>query len=815
MKRVSSFKQWLYFTESVEENFDEWLESIKSYAKPNEAALRTIQIGPNQKKLIIDVLKEKRKENQDFMKLLLGVFHANPESMKEDLEAAVDIINKLLMEKDKDNNPIHTKKEIAADGWFNTGTKVLTQLNDKLNQHLQSKVGKRQELLAKKKGLSQDLEPIYNENGIKIYHFPPLTDKDPTAMANRHKQYCRYGKETRWCTAQPSWEAYKDYLDNDIYVLHDHDVPMYQWVKARQKNAQFMDIKNQRPVFIIDKYKKAIEKAGLLDTMAPYDIKTIMSKEDFEKLSDDDKIKAINDMAHRKEFAFQLSDQKVFDPQLFKLAYDAWFDPNNDETIQAFLDSRRHFESSWSDLLVLALSIGSNDVALLEKLKKKEGYTPFTIFQALQGLDFLKGLSGYDQNRDFAKMTKETYEWLWDQYDEGMKSGDNKKFAKSEAVRKFTHERPELIAHFGEEDLFDTFLSRKANNIPLPPNIMNLFYASFIKAKKDPKIFMKLYNMFEKNNLLNLPMIVREGPDKEEGPISYLFQDMAFTHGCEECLEFLWQKDPSPKNWMKAIFHVINVALYRHVADNPKIEQFAAKILEKATPEDLAEMAKAMEEKYAELDEVPPYLNSGPVKMQAALYHFYSKLHQPDRLHKAMKKLASTNPKVASHSEIEYIGSLLSSSAPLAKYRSTIKNASKEEVENILAEAISRNIDTFMTELKRWMQENKDASGPKLRRSIHDLMDKVKSVHRGLRIDYMDQASEFRQTLYAIEERLLGDTDSLHHLEYNDKKKIYELVREKYEQLYNFVKEAEVELTRLYEDTFYDNKNWRDSGYRI
>ena len=65
MKRVSSFKQWLYFTESVEENFDEWLESIKSYAKPNEAALRTIQIGPNQKKLIIDVLKEKRKEIEE------------------------------------------------------------------------------------------------------------------------------------------------------------------------------------------------------------------------------------------------------------------------------------------------------------------------------------------------------------------------------------------------------------------------------------------------------------------------------------------------------------------------------------------------------------------------------------------------------------------------------------------------------------------------------------------------------------------------------------------------------------------------------
>jgi len=376
--------------------------------------------------------------------------------------------------------------------------------------------------------------------------------------------------------------------------------------------------------------------------------------------------------------------------------------------------------------------------------------------------------------------------------------------------KKFIHIKPQSIAQFGEQDLFDVFLNRKSNEIPLPQNIMNLVYASFSKAKKDPKIFIKLYNMFEKNNLLNLPMTIREGPDAEQGPILYLLQNMAISQGCEACLEFLWQKDPYPKHWMKTMFHIMRTGLYRQVEDKPIIEQFVAKILEKATPEDFAEMAKEMEEKFYELDDVPPYLNTGPVKMDAILYHFYSKLHQPDKLYKVMKKLASTNPKVAQHIDEEYIRSLLSSAAPLAKYRSSIKNASLEDLKNILAEGISHNIDTFMSELKRWIEENKDASGPKLRKTIYDIKHYVNSVRRGLEVDQMDQYSEFRQTLYAMEERILSGTGNVRHLEYNDKKEVYELVRKKYEQLLNFVKQAETELERLYDYTFHENKNWRD-----
>ena len=295
------FKKWLNIAESVEENFDDWLDAVKTYAKPNESEIKSFNPTEQQKQLIIQVLKEKRKENQDYLKFLLGVLKSKPQAMKEDLEAAVDILGKLLLEKDKDGDPIHTKQKVATDGWYNTGKAALTDLNQKLNAHLQSKIGKRQEVIAKKKGLADTIEPIYNKGKIKIYHIPPLANHSPENMRNRHRLYCKYGKGTSWCTAQPSWEIYRNYILNDIYIMHENDVPIYQWVDGRnKKNTQFMDVHDREVKALEAEGWDAIKDAGLFPTIEKYKIKKLLSKEEFDSLSLQEKIDFIRSLWMKK-----------------------------------------------------------------------------------------------------------------------------------------------------------------------------------------------------------------------------------------------------------------------------------------------------------------------------------------------------------------------------------------------------------------------------------------------------------------------------------------------------------------------------------
>ncbi len=164
-----NFKSWLLFSESIDLSFDDWLKEIKDYAKPNEEALKSLKISLAQKYAITDALKLAKRENRDYLKLLLGVMASKPNALMEDYEAAISIINKLLSEKNKENKPLLTRQEIASNGWFNTGKETLTTLNDKLNAHLQSKIGKRQEVLAKKRGDGTELKPVYNNNKIQRF----------------------------------------------------------------------------------------------------------------------------------------------------------------------------------------------------------------------------------------------------------------------------------------------------------------------------------------------------------------------------------------------------------------------------------------------------------------------------------------------------------------------------------------------------------------------------------------------------------------------------------------------------------------------
>ena len=349
-----NFKSWLLFSESIDLSFDDWLKEIKDYAKPNEEALKSLKVSLAQKYAMTDALKLAKRENRDYLKLLLGVMASKPNALMEDYEAAISIINKLLSEKDKENKPLLTRQEIASNGWFNTGKETLTTLNDKLNAHLQSKIGKRQEVLAKKRGDGTDLKPVYNNNKIQIYHIPALKSTDDESMVQKqHKLYCKYGAGTQWCTAQPSWGAFKRYVKNDIYVAHKNGEPMYQWVDSRNgSNGQIKNTEDHDVQLIDYDVFKAIENASLLPTVADYDLNYLLPKELFEGLSESEKEHYIAKLWND----YHTENEAVFD---------AYHDPKRDEV--------EHYFHKTFDInnKVIEFLLANNNLKAIENLEGK------------------------------------------------------------------------------------------------------------------------------------------------------------------------------------------------------------------------------------------------------------------------------------------------------------------------------------------------------------------------------------------------------------------------------------------------------------
>ena len=279
------FKQFISVNESVEENFDDWLQSIKSYAKPNEHEIKEWNPTEQQKKMIISSLKKAKKEGQDYMKFLAGVLSTRPDALEEDLDAAMSILNRSFSTIDSaTGKPILTRQEAAAKGFYNIGKSALGELDQKL----QKPVSKRQELLAKKRGEADTLTPIYSKDGIMVYHIPPLKNKtDESALKRQHRLYCKYGANTQWCTAKPSWDVFKNYVGNNIYIIHKDGNPVYQYVDVRdKKNHQFRDVDDNQAKLIPSEIYEVLQDPAINPTVNGYTLTKELNQSEFDDLSD-------------------------------------------------------------------------------------------------------------------------------------------------------------------------------------------------------------------------------------------------------------------------------------------------------------------------------------------------------------------------------------------------------------------------------------------------------------------------------------------------------------------------------------------------
>jgi hypothetical protein len=316
------FKEWLLFVESIKINFDQFIEDLKTHAKPDEAELKVQKIDDNKKKFIIDALEKKKQENKQYLKYLLG-FSTTPASQhSEDYDRAIDTLNWFIQ-----TNKL-PKRQIEADGWFNTGKKANEMIRQK--DAILNVVSKSQEKRDRKLGISADLPLVAQSGNIKILLSKKVMSKDelkklseqdlikhPDIIA-RHKFLCRYGKGTDWCTASPDGDYHAQYGDRDIYVVQIDDKPAYQFMGCTKSDTddrcQFHDEKNETakniPIELAELIMKNLPDIGKFYPVVysdfiknQNDILNIFEIDSMEKLTDEN----IKDLLHSAKNKYEMA----------------------------------------------------------------------------------------------------------------------------------------------------------------------------------------------------------------------------------------------------------------------------------------------------------------------------------------------------------------------------------------------------------------------------------------------------------------------------------------------------------------------------
>lgn len=321
---------YILFSENIEQNFGHWFDTLTKYSKnydekqfldkyhpfatnlvtpQNAVYLQGLQLRGGIKQLtddfnemkfiIINVLKEQNLENLNWLSFCLG-YRSVKKFRKEDLEMAIEVTKKAI---DSGELP---KSEIGIKGWFQIGIEAKDRIAKYLEK--QNEPSKREIERRKKRG-EADLEEefvklIATENNtwhypLKLYYLPRLnlsvesnrlrasrtlmvpvlTEEDKNKINQRHQILCKLGKGTEWCTAQPSWDAHKDYALDDIYIIHEKDTPMYQFVScvnSFEDNRQFMDTNDDEVDSLISPIFKFVKKYANNETNC-YKLKEFLS----------------------------------------------------------------------------------------------------------------------------------------------------------------------------------------------------------------------------------------------------------------------------------------------------------------------------------------------------------------------------------------------------------------------------------------------------------------------------------------------------------------------------------------------------------
>jgi hypothetical protein len=233
---------------------------------------------------------------------------------KEDLELAIDVTKRMI-----DSREI-TKPEIGSKGWYKIGEEAKSHVDDYLLN--QQRTSNRSSLKMKKKGETTNensyISLVAQENDLKLYHMRGLygptninlaIEEGPEELEKEIKErkfvLCKYGKGTKWCTANPTGNYDRVYAHNNIFIVHENDIPIYQFTSCKDMDGwdeqpQFMDVNDESVDSLSSKFYKFLNKYAekeirCFNMVEDVDsLESFISKENINKVSNASIIRLIN-----------------------------------------------------------------------------------------------------------------------------------------------------------------------------------------------------------------------------------------------------------------------------------------------------------------------------------------------------------------------------------------------------------------------------------------------------------------------------------------------------------------------------------------
>lgn len=239
------FKSYLIFLEN--EDLDKNIEKVKQFTKLN----------PNNLELIKQSLDRRNIKDIAYIYYLFGFDAQKPDARLEDYLWAIDTYNKFVRFKSRLPQYKHLQP-------FQLGRRN-EELKYALNELEVSNTQKKK--LIKNNEKFDESRLITEKFGDYTFYTIPAATNQKEELENK-SMYCRLGKATKWCTANPTGDYYKDYVyELNITVIYKDGQPIYQFGLDQEKQfisslSQFMDIDDEEVKFIPKDLIQILRKNG-------------------------------------------------------------------------------------------------------------------------------------------------------------------------------------------------------------------------------------------------------------------------------------------------------------------------------------------------------------------------------------------------------------------------------------------------------------------------------------------------------------------------------------------------------------------------
>lgn len=257
------FREWFVLSESIESNLENWLKTWSAYLEKKDPAtllevketIKSILNNFGKQTMLKTALTDttatgKNHDNQNYLRYLVGYATTKNNFRIEDLKRALDAIDWMLQ------NGKLTNAQVSTIGWYKVGKNATQYMKEKQEAELEAlKPSKTKMDKMKKVGEAFDeLTPEVKEGEFTLYLVKGVNPENKEEVSKKHMLLCKYGKDTDWCTADPTGTYHEEYAKNNIFILHKNGKPAYQFAEVNEdvdkSTLQFKNTKDEDVVVV-------------------------------------------------------------------------------------------------------------------------------------------------------------------------------------------------------------------------------------------------------------------------------------------------------------------------------------------------------------------------------------------------------------------------------------------------------------------------------------------------------------------------------------------------------------------------------------